>query len=78
MHPLASILWRKTIVFGPYIAKKRQSNGRGVVSLSPTVAVGVLMTISNEPILCILIVSIFNMFFHMVKVLEIIFKMSGC
>ena len=37
----------------------------------------VLMKISNEPILCLFIVGIFNMFFHMVKVLEIIFKISG-
>ena len=35
------------------------------------------MTISNEPILCLFIVGIFNIFFHMVKVLEVIFKMSG-
>ena len=35
------------------------------------------MKISNEPILCLFIVGIFNIFFHMVKVLEIIFKMSG-
>ena len=46
-------------------------------SSPPDEPMSVLMTISNEPILCILIVSIFNMFFHMVKVLEIIFKMSG-
>ena len=46
-------------------------------SSPPDKPMSVLMTISNEPILCILIVSIFNMFFHMVKVLEIIFKMSG-
>ena len=32
------------------------------------------MKISNEPILCLFIVGIFNIFFHMVK---IIFKMSG-
>ena len=35
------------------------------------------MKISNEPILCLFIVGIFNISFHMVKVLEIIFKMSG-
>ena len=49
----------------------------GILFLPPDESMSVLMTISNEPILCILIVSIFNIFFHMVKVLEIIFKMSG-
>ena len=43
----------------------------------PDKLVSVAMKISNEPPLCLLIVSIFNICFHHVKMLEIIFKMSG-
>ena len=43
----------------------------------PDKPMSMVIKISNDPHWCLLIVSIFNIYFHSLNVIEIIFKMSG-